>query len=165
MEPPLRKFFYAYCRLHGGGDAAVGGAVDKARASFDDRAAMQAIDQLKFDEHGLIPAIMQDRGGRVLMVAWMNRESFLKTLETGLTHFYSRSRRKLWLKGESSGHTQKVQSIRTDCDADVLLIEVEQTGVACHEGYRSCFFRQLSGGQWTSVDAREIDPATVYKAS
>ncbi len=99
---------------------------------------------LKLDANGLIPAIIQDwKTGQVLMMAWMTRDSLARTLETGKTHFFSRSRNKLWLKGESSGHVQHVKSVATDCDQDVLLIKVEQVGAACHEGYESCFFREL----------------------
>jgi phosphoribosyl-ATP pyrophosphohydrolase/phosphoribosyl-AMP cyclohydrolase len=96
------------------------------------------LDQLKFDSNGLIPAIIQDSvTHELLMMAWMNRESLAKTIETGKTHFFSRSRNKLWLKGETSGHVQHVKSIAVDCDQDVLLIKVEQVGAACHEGYYS----------------------------
>ncbi len=100
--------------------------------------------KLKYDENGLIPAIVQDaRDGRVLMLAYMNEEALQKTLEAGETWFYSRSRRKLWHKGETSGHTQAVRSIAYDCDADALLIQVEQQGSACHTGAASCFYRKL----------------------
>lgn len=120
-------------------------------------------DTLRFDSHGLIPAVIADhQTNAVLMVAWMNRDSLTRTLETGKTHFYSRSRNKLWMKGEESGHVQHVKSIRTDCDADVLLIGVEQAGVACHEGYRSCFFRELRGTAWQVADERQVDPKAVY---
>ena len=103
---------------------------------------MKFIEQLKFTADGLIPAIIQDAcSGRVLMMAWMNRDSLVKTVETGRTWFWSRSRKKFWMKGESSGHTQTVREIAFDCDGDTLLIQVEQTGAACHMGYRSCFFR------------------------
>lgn len=106
---------------------------------------MSFIDKLKFNADGLVPAIIQDAAnGRVLMMAWMNRESVEKTVETGKTWFWSRSRKKFWMKGESSGHTQNVKDIAFDCDGDTLLIQVEQTGAACHEGYRSCFFRSAS---------------------
>ena len=99
---------------------------------------------LKFSNEGLIPAIIQDRRTRdVLMLAYMNREALEKTLETGKTHFWSRSRRRLWLKGETSGNFQIVKEIYYDCDADALLLIVEQKGVACHTGERSCFFRIL----------------------
>jgi phosphoribosyl-AMP cyclohydrolase len=124
------------------------------------------LETLKFDDKALIPAIIQDAANQqVLMFAFMNKLSLDKTVETGLCHYWSRSRGKLWLKGESSGHLQKVVSIKTDCDQDVLLIEVEQTGVACHDGYRSCFYRQLSGDKqsWTTLDLPKIDPKSVYK--
>ena len=122
------------------------------------------LDNLKFDKDGLIPAIIQDATThQVLMMAWMNAESLRKTVDVGMTHFYSRSRRKLWLKGESSGHTQMVRSISKDCDQDVLLIEVDQIGAACHEGYSSCFFRKLDGnGKWATSGERVFDPEKVY---
>ena len=125
-----------------------------------------AFDNLKFDSSGLIPAIVQDAQSKaVLMMAWMNRQSIQKTIETGMTHFFSRSRNKLWQKGETSGHIQRVQSIRVDCDGDVLLIEVEQTGAACHEGYFSCFFREYEAreDEWTTIAKRVADPDEVYK--
>jgi phosphoribosyl-AMP cyclohydrolase len=104
-------------------------------------------DQLKFNPDGLIPAIIQEQTtGRVLMMAWMNRASLEKTIATGQTHFWSRSRQKFWRKGETSGHTQTVRHIAFDCDGDTLLIQVEQIGAACHEGYKSCFFRAAEGG-------------------
>jgi len=107
---------------------------------------MNFLDQLKFTADGLIPAIVQEQSsGRVLMMAWMNRASIEKTLETGKTHFWSRSRQKFWMKGESSGHVQQVKDLAFDCDGDTLLIQVEQTGAACHEGYKSCFFRSVEG--------------------
>src|SRR5208337_1507229 len=106
---------------------------------------MSFYNKLKFDAQGLIPAIVQEqKTGRVLMMAWMNRESLEKTVQTGKTWFWSRSRRQFWMKGESSGHTQAVKDIAFDCDGDTLLIQVEQTGAACHEGYRSCFFRSVA---------------------
>lgn len=121
---------------------------------------------LKFDEQGLIPAIVQDADtGEVLMMAWMNREAVEKTIETGKTHFYSRSRGKQWLKGESSGHFQHVQSVRTDCDKDVLLVAVRQDGAACHDGYYSCFYRQheKTGSDWKNVGKLVFDPKAVYQ--
>lgn len=123
------------------------------------------LEGLKFDSAGLIPAIVQDhKSGQVLMMAWMNREALQKTVQTGKTHFYSRSRGKLWLKGESSGHVQHVKSIRTDCDEDVLLISVEQVGAACHDGYYSCFYREHQDGtDWKIVGQRVFDPEEVYK--
>lgn len=108
-----------------------------------------------FGPDGLIPAIAQDAGTReVLMLAWMNRESLQKTLDTGMVHYYSRSRACLWLKGETSGHFQKVVEIRRDCDSDALLILVEQTGAACHTGNRSCFYRDLAGENVPASTAR-----------
>jgi len=96
-------------------------------------------------------------------MAWMNRESLEKTIDTGKTHFFSRSRNKLWLKGERSGHVQHVKSIRLDCDGDTLLIRVEQVGAACHEGYYSCFFREREADdQWKVVGRKVFDPKTVY---
>src|SRR5665213_1141998 len=109
------------------------------------RAAMSFYDKLKFNAEGLIPAIVQDQAtGRVLMMAWMNRASLEATVTSGRTHFWSRSRQKFWMKGESSGHTQTVKQIAFDCDGDTLLIQVEQVGAACHEGYRSCFYRAVT---------------------
>jgi phosphoribosyl-AMP cyclohydrolase len=124
------------------------------------------LESLKFDSNGLIPAIIQDAAtGEVLMMAWMNRESLSKTAETGKTWFFSRSRNKLWLKGESSGHVQSVKSMSTDCDRDVVLIKVEQVGAACHDGYRSCFYRkyQPAGSDWEIVGDKLFDPEKVYK--
>jgi phosphoribosyl-AMP cyclohydrolase len=126
------------------------------------------LDGLKYDANGLIPAIIQDHAtGKVLMFAFMNQLSVEKTVETGLCHYWSRSRAKLWLKGESSGHTQKVREIRTDCDKDVLLIAVTQHGAACHDGYESCFYRQFDdaseSADWKIVGTKVFDPATVYK--
>ncbi|HZM04255.1 MAG TPA: phosphoribosyl-AMP cyclohydrolase [Candidatus Saccharimonadales bacterium] len=106
---------------------------------------MSFYDKLKFNAEGLIPAIVQDQAtGRVLMMAWMNRASLEATVTSGRTHFWSRSRQKFWMKGESSGHTQTVKQIAFDCDGDTLLIQVEQVGAACHEGYRSCFYRAVT---------------------
>jgi phosphoribosyl-AMP cyclohydrolase len=120
----------------------------------------------KFNSDGLIPAIVQQTGtGRVLMMAWMNVEAIEKTLETGLMHYWSRSRKKSWFKGESSGHTQRVVRWFVDCDADTLLFEVEQTGGACHTGYASCFFQELNrdGSSAPVNEARVFDPGQVYK--
>jgi len=120
---------------------------------------------LKFDSNGLIPAIIQDsQSGEVLMMAWMNDQALEKTVSTGKTHFFSRSRNKLWLKGESSGHVQTVKSIRTDCDKDTLLIQVEQEGAACHDGYYSCFYREHQlGPEWKIVGKKVFEPEDVYK--
>jgi phosphoribosyl-AMP cyclohydrolase len=127
---------------------------------------MSFFDQLKFDDvTGLIPAIIQEqKSGRVLMMAWMNRASLEKTIETGRTHFWSRSRQKFWMKGESSGHTQTVTDIAFDCDGDTLLIQVEQAGAACHEGYQSCFFRSVNNGRTPSriTEKQLFAPETVY---
>lgn len=103
-----------------------------------------ALEELRFDDRGLIPAVVQDvENGDVLMVGWMNRESLDRTLDEGRTVFWSRSRRELWRKGDTSGHVQHVQEVRVDCDGDVLLVRVHQVGAACHTGERSCFFRRL----------------------
>jgi phosphoribosyl-AMP cyclohydrolase len=120
---------------------------------------------LKFDSNGLIPAIIQDAAtSELLMMAWMNRDSLARTIETGKTHFFSRSRNKLWLKGETSGHIQNVKSIAVDCDQDVLLIKVEQIGAACHEGFYSCFFREYQRGakDWKVVGKKIFEPEKVY---
>ncbi len=124
------------------------------------------LEGLKFDDNGLIPAIIQDHAtGQILMFAFMNKLSVDKTIETGMCHYWSRSRNKLWLKGETSGHTQKVKTIRTDCDKDVLLFTVEQHGAACHDGYESCFYREFdtAGEDWKIVGKKVFDPDTVYK--
>jgi phosphoribosyl-AMP cyclohydrolase len=102
------------------------------------------VDDLKFNDQGLIPAIAQDaETGEVLMLAWMNREALAQTIATGRATYWSRSRQEMWVKGATSGHTQTVRAINVDCDADVILLAIEQVGAACHEGYRSCFFRRL----------------------
>lgn len=112
----------------------------------DGEATVTGPDDLKYDERGLIPAIVQDHEtGQVLMLAYMNRESLGRTLETGRTWFYSRTRQELWPKGETSGHVQKVKKVLYDCDADALLVQVEQVGVACHTGEYSCFYKELPG--------------------
>lgn len=113
---------------------------------------------------GLVPAIIQDAAsGRVLMLGFMNEESFRMTVETGFATFFSRSRKKLWLKGESSGHRLVVKEISTDCDQDAVLLKVEAQGPGvCHEGYESCFFRRLDSGEWQIVDKQTYDPKAVY---
>jgi phosphoribosyl-AMP cyclohydrolase len=124
---------------------------------------MSIVDELKYDANGLIPAIVQEYGtSRVLMVAWMNRESLRKTMEIGETVFWSRSRKELWHKGATSGHTQKVKDIALDCDKDTLLIQVVQSGAACHEGYKSCFFRSVVNGEVKVTEPRLVDPEKVY---
>jgi phosphoribosyl-AMP cyclohydrolase len=113
---------------------------------------------------GLLPAIAQDAAtGEVLMLAWMNREAFDETVRTGRAVYYSRSRGRLWRKGEESGHAQHVAGIYVDCDADTILLKVTQEGAACHEGYRSCFFRELVGDDVNIVAERLVDPKTIYK--
>ena len=113
---------------------------------------------------GLLPAIAQDAAtGEVLMVAWMNAEAYAETVRTGQAVYFSRSRGKLWRKGEESGHSQQVWAIYVDCDADTILLKVEQSGVACHEGYRSCFFRQATPQGLQVVAKRLVDPASVYQ--
>jgi len=123
------------------------------------------LDKLKFDFSGLIPLIVQDHAnGQVLMMAWMNRQALELTIQTGKIHTYSRSRGRLALKGETSGHFQLVKSILTDCDRDVVLIKVEQLVAACHEGYRSCFFREYSegGSDWKEIAKPVFDPKKTY---
>ncbi|MCU0707521.1 MAG: phosphoribosyl-AMP cyclohydrolase [Pirellula sp.] len=113
-----------------------------------------------------MPAIAQDASThQVLMLAWVNREAFEETCRTGYATYYSRSRGKLWRKGEESGHRQKVVEIRVDCDADTVLMLVEQVGAACHEGYASCFFRTLKDGRFDENQPRLVDPSQVYSAS
>ena len=113
---------------------------------------------------GLVTAVIQDHStGRVLMVGFMNEEAFRKTVETGFATFYSRSRRKLWLKGETSGHRLLVKEISTDCDRDAILVRVEALGPGvCHNGYRSCFYRRLQNGHWVDCEPRAFDPDAVY---
>ena len=126
---------------------------------------MSFYEKLKFDANGLIPAIVQEqKTGRVVMMAWMNRASLEKTVETGRTWFWSRSRKKFWMKGESSGHVQVVKDIAFDCDGDTLLIRVVQTGAACHEGYQSCFFRSLEGNgdTWKVTEPQLERPEEIY---
>ena len=123
------------------------------------------LDEIRFNAEGLIPAIAQDAtSGRVLMLAWMNREALKLTAEKKQAVYWSRSRRKLWHKGEESGHTQQVREIRFDCDEDVILLKVEQMGgIACHTGRESCFYRQLQDDQWVEIDAVIKDPEDIYK--
>ena len=125
----------------------------------------QSVKDLKYDANGLIPAVIVDVQSRaVLMVGYMNETSLLETIRTGKTHFWSRSRRKLWMKGETSGHTQDVKAVYVDCDADTLVLEVVQHGAACHEGYYSCFFRRLNdAGQWELTAEKVFDPDEVYR--
>ncbi len=123
------------------------------------------LDEILWDEHGLVPAIAQDAvTGEVLMFAWMNRESLALTAETGNATYWSRSRARLWRKGEESGHTQKVLELRVDCDKDVVLMKIEQVGgIACHTGRRSCFFNRLDDAQWRDVEPVLKNPKEIYK--
>ena len=123
------------------------------------------LNKVNWAQDGLVPAVAQEAGsGRVLTLAWMNREALMKTAQTGEAHYWSRSRKKLWHKGEESGHVQKVSAIRLDCDEDVILIEVEQIGgIACHTGRHSCFFQKLEGDNWVVTDPVIKDPRDIYR--
>lgn len=123
------------------------------------------LDEVRWDDDGLVPAIAQEAGtGAILMVAWMNREALAETAASGRAVYWSRSRGRLWHKGEESGHVQTVRELRLDCDADVVLLEVEQAGgIACHTGRHSCFFRRLKDGAWETVDPVLKDPESIYR--
>jgi len=123
------------------------------------------LNKVNWSDDGLVPAIAQDAtSGRVLMVAWMNREALKRTAESGEAVYWSRSRRKLWHKGEESGHVQRVREIRIDCDQDVVLLQVEQAGgIACHTGRASCFFSKLENGKWVEIDPVLKAPEEIYK--
>jgi phosphoribosyl-AMP cyclohydrolase len=123
------------------------------------------LDEVAWDASGLVPAIAQEAAsGRVLMVAWMNRDALAETVASGHAVYWSRSRGRLWRKGEESGHRQRVCSLRLDCDADVILLEVEQDGgIACHTGRHSCFFRRLDGNRWSIVEPVLKDPDAIYR--
>jgi phosphoribosyl-AMP cyclohydrolase len=125
---------------------------------------MSFLDDVPWDEQGLIAAVTQDAGsGRVLGIAWMNREALKQTVERGEAVYWSRSRKRLWRKGEESGHVQKVLELRLDCDCDALLLKVEQVGgIACHTGRESCFFRKLEDGKWVTADPVLKDPSLIY---
>ena len=131
------------------------------------------LDEIKWDAQGLLPVIAHERGsGDVLMVAWMNREALQRTVACGQAVYWSRSRRRLWHKGEESGHFQQVHELRLDCDGDVLLLSVTQLGhepaapsIACHTGRHSCFFRRFEGGAWRAVEPVLADPALIYKGT
>ena len=122
------------------------------------------LDKVSWDDDGLVPAIAQDAAdGRILMMAWMNREALGLTAQQGLAVYWSRSRKKLWHKGEESGHQQKVSEIRLDCDNDVVVLQVQQSGgIACHTGRRSCFYQRLEGQRWVTVEPVLKDPASIY---
>jgi phosphoribosyl-AMP cyclohydrolase len=125
----------------------------------------QWLDEVAWNEDGLVPAIAQDAGdGRVLMLAWMNREALAATIESGEAVYYSRSRGKLWRKGEESGHRQKVREVRLDCDGDTVVLAIEQLGgIACHTGHARCFFRRLEDGRWVETEAVLKNPEQIYK--
>ena len=125
---------------------------------------MEWLEQLRWDEHGLVAAVAQDaKSGRVLTVAWMNRDALKATMDQGEAVYWSRSRTRLWRKGEESGHVQKVLEVRLDCDADAILLKVEQVGgIACHTGRESCFFHKLEDGRWVSTDPVLKDPKLIY---
>jgi phosphoribosyl-AMP cyclohydrolase len=136
---------------------------------FADNPHMDWLDEIKWDAQGLVPVIAQEAGTNdVLMFAWMNRESLRKTAELGRAVYYSRSRGKLWFKGEESGHVQTVHEIRMDCDSDVLLLKVTQLGhdpsIACHTGRHSCFFHLLRDGKWQVTSPVLKDPGSIYKS-
>lgn len=122
------------------------------------------LDEIEWNEQGLVPAIAQDAAsGRVLTLAWMNREALAETASSGRAVYWSRSRAKLWRKGEESGHVQKVLELRVDCDADAVLLKVEQVGgIACHTGRESCYFRKLDNGRWVTTDPVKKDPSLIY---
>jgi phosphoribosyl-AMP cyclohydrolase len=122
------------------------------------------LSEVPWDGDGLVPVVTQDAAsGRVLTLAWMNREALAETARTGEAVYWSRSRRKLWRKGEESGHVQKVRELRLDCDSDAVLLRVEQVGgIACHTGRESCFFRKLENGRWVGTDPVLKDPALIY---
>jgi len=122
------------------------------------------LDEVRWDDDGLVPAIAQDAAdGRILMMAWMNREALGLTAQQGLAVYWSRSRKKLWHKGEASGHQQKVSEIRLDCDNDVVVLQVQQSGgIACHTGRRSCFYQRLEGQRWVTFEPVLKDPASIY---
>ena len=126
---------------------------------------MSWLDEVPWNEHELVAVVTQDfSSGRILTVAWMNREALQKTAETNEAVYWSRSRGKLWRKGEQSGHLQRVREVRIDCDADAILLKVEQVGgIACHTGRESCFFRKLENGKWVTVDPVLKDPKLIYK--
>ncbi|MBX2857075.1 MAG: phosphoribosyl-AMP cyclohydrolase [Cellvibrionaceae bacterium] len=126
--------------------------------------AKSYIDEIKWNSDQLVPVIAQDHlSGKILMMAWMNPEALAATVDRGVAVYWSRSRRQLWRKGESSGHTQRVMSIHLDCDADAVILKVEQQGgIACHTGRQSCFYRELRDGEWTNVEEVLRDPKEIY---
>ena len=144
------------------------GARPATSAGPDYTAAMDWLDQIKWDRDGLVPVIAQEQGsGDILMFAWMNREALARTAERGEAVYWSRSRQKLWHKGEESGHVQQVHGIRLDCDNDVVLLTITQhghePGIACHTGRHSCFFQRLEDGAWRAVEPVLEDPERIYR--
>jgi len=140
-------------------DAAAGAAATETAAGAD-----AWLDAIAWDERGLVPAIAQEAfTNRVLMVAWMNRAALLETVRTGQAVYWSRSRRRLWRKGEESGHQQRLREVRVDCDADVILLKVDQVGgIACHTGRHNCFFRRLEDGRWVDIDPVLKSASEIY---
>jgi phosphoribosyl-AMP cyclohydrolase len=126
--------------------------------------ANEWLKKVRWDENGLVPVIAQEAStGDVVMFAWMNRDALARTVETGEAVYWSRSRKKLWHKGEESGHIQKVREIRVDCDEDVVLLKIEQVGgIACHTGRHSCFYQKFDGAEWQAVEPVLQDPETIY---
>jgi len=126
---------------------------------------MSWLEDIKWDDKGLVPAIAQDaETGKVLMFAWMNRDSLQQTVDTGSAVYWSRSRKKLWPKGEESGHVQKIREIRLDCDNDVLILKIEQIGgIACHTGRESCFYKKYENGEWQTIEDVVKNPDEIYK--
>jgi phosphoribosyl-AMP cyclohydrolase len=124
------------------------------------------LDELVFDADGLIPAVAQETGtGKILMLAWMNREALSETVRSGRAVYWSRSRKRLWRKGDESGHVQLIKQVRLDCDADVIVLEVEQVGgIACHTGHGRCFFRKLENGKWVETEPVLKDPGKIYES-
>ncbi len=153
-------------------DCECGALASTARASLNESAMNQSTmnqsltEQIKWDERGLVPAIAQQHdSGAVLMMAWMNREALATTIAEGRAVYYSRSRKKLWRKGEESGHVQTLKEIRIDCDGDVVLMQVEQVGgIACHTGRHNCFYRRYQNGEWVEIAAVLKDPNEIYRA-
>lgn len=134
-------------------------------AADERKRKVEFLEKIAFNRQGLVPVIVQDiKTDEVLMMAWMNKEALEKTVNTGKVHFWSRSRKKLWIKGEISGHYQLVKEIRIDCDEDTLLIKVEQIKAACHKGYKSCFFRKINKkGKLELIGEKVFEPGRVYK--
>ena len=141
--------------------------VTAANPAVTTAANLKWLKKVKWDENGLVPVIAQEAGsGDVLMFAWMNRDALAKTVELGEAVYWSRSRKKLWHKGEESGHIQKVLEIRVDCDEDVVLLKIEQAGgIACHTGRHSCFFQKFGGADWQAVEPVLQDPDTIYSSN